>query len=137
MTEEEKDPLQQIFVRPQQIKAEQKVLLAELILPFAGVNPETGEVYFKEAAENLLNAKQKILVFLLCRFALSTLENTSFSPYVSPKEIERETHIKGGTVRPMLSQLIEDKIVVKSGDGYIVPASYLVQIRSKKLLPIE
>lgn len=132
------DPLEQIYVRTEQVKGEQRALLAQLILPFAGVNPETGEVYFKGTAEELLNAKQKILVYLLCRLALASKEETSFPKYVSPKEIEIATHLPGGTVRPNLSQLVSaDKVVVKSGEGYLVPPSFLNQIRSKNLLPIE
>jgi hypothetical protein len=132
-----KDPLSQIFVRTEQVVGEQRALLAQLILPFAGVNPETGDVYFK-STEDLLNAKQKILVYLLCRLALVSQPETSFSKYVSPKEIELATHLPGGTVRPNLSHLVsDDKVVIKSGDGYLVPASYLNQIRSKNLLPIE
>lgn len=132
------DPLEQIFVRTEQVEGEQRALLAQLILPFASVNPETGDVYFKATADELLNAKQKILVYLLCRLALASKAETSFSKYVSPKEIEIATGLPGGTVRPKLSQLVsEDKVVVKSGEGYVVPASFLNQIRSKNLLPIE
>ncbi len=132
------DPLEQIYVRTEQVEGEERAILAELILPFAGVNPETGDVYFKSIADELLNAKQKILVYLLCRLALASKPDTSFSKYVSPKEIEVAIRLPGGTVRPKLSQLVsEDKVVVKSGEGYVVPASYLNQIRSKKLLPIE
>ena len=132
------DPLEQIYVRTEQVEGVQRALLAQLILPFAGVNPETGEVYFKAIADELLNTKQKILVYLLCRLALASKQDTSFSKYVSPKEVEVATHLPGGTVRPKLSQLVtEDRVVVKSGEGYVVPASYLNQIRTKKLLPIE
>lgn len=133
-----RDPLSQIVVRTEQVEGEQRALLAQLILPFAGVNLEKGEVYFKSTADELLNAKQKILVYLLCRLALSTLTNATVSPYVSPKEIELATRQPGGTIRPKLSQLVtEDKVIIKSGEGYTVPASYLNQIRSKNLLPIE
>ena len=133
-----KDPLSQIVVRTEEVVGEQRALLAQFILPFAGVNLENGDVYFKSTADELLNAKQKILVYLLCRLAISTLTNAKFSPYVSPKEIESVTHQPGGTIRPKLSQLVtEDKVVIKSGEGYTVPTSYLNQIRSKNLLPIE
>ena len=132
------DPLSQIFVRTEEVVGEQRALLAQLILPFAGVNPETGEVYFKPTSADLLNAKQKILVYLLCRLALSTLPNTSFSPYVSPKEIELATRQPGGTIRPKLSQLVsDDKVVIKSGEGYAVHASFLYIIHSKNMLPTE
>lgn len=133
------DPLQQIFVSAEQMENEQKALLAQLIVPFAGVNSDTGDVYFKATADELLNAKQKVLVFLLCRLAIRAAKpESSLSKYVSPKEIEVATHLPGGTVRPKLSQLVtDDKVVKKSGDGYFVLPSDLNQIRLKKILPID
>ena len=118
------DPLEQVFVKPEQVEGQHRALLAKLIFPFAGINAESGEVHFKPTADDL-NSKQKILVYLLCRLALSTRPNTSFSAAVSPKEVEHGTNLPGGTVRPKLSQLVDERIVLKSGDGYMVPASSL------------
>lgn len=118
------DPLDQIFVKPEQVEGEQRTLLAKMIFPFAGINPEDGEVHFKATADDL-NAKQKVLIYLLCRLALSTRPNTPFSAATSPKEVERATGFPGGTVRPKLSQLVEERIAIKNGEGYLIPASNL------------
>jgi hypothetical protein len=121
------DPLDQIFVKPEQVEGENRALLAKMIFPFAGVSAETGEVHFKATADDL-NSKQKIIVYLLCRLALSTRPDTVFAVFaaaVSPKEVERGTDLPGGTVRPKLSQLVDERIVVKSGDGYTIPSSSL------------
>lgn len=126
------DPLEQLFVRTEQVEQEQRKLLAALILPYAGINPETGEVYFKTTADEL-NAKQKIIIYLLCRLALSALPNTSFSSVVSPKEIEKDTNLPGGTVRPKMTQLVDAKLVARSGDGYSIPPAYLH--KAKAALP--
>lgn len=126
------DPLDQIFVKTEQIIGEQRALLAGLILPYASINPDTGDVHLKATADDL-NAKQKILVYLLCRLALSTRPDTTFSPIVSPIEITKATMLPGGTVRPNLTELVKMKVVVKSGEGYVVPAAQLH--RATNVLP--
>ena len=131
---EDQDPLEQIYVRPEQVVGEQRALLAQLIFPFAGVNPESGDVHFKPTADDL-TAKQKILVFLLCRLALSTRPNTIFTAAASPIEIEKATMLPGGTLRPKLRELVKTRVVVKSGDGYYVHVSSLH--RAKEILSIE
>lgn len=131
---EEIDPLDQIFVRPEQVAGEQRALLAKLIFPYASINAETGDVHFKGTYDDL-GAKQKLLLYLLCRLALSTRPNTNSSLAASPMEIEKVTMLPGGTVRPKLSELVKERIVVKSGEGYSVPAVNL--LRAQKLFSIE
>jgi hypothetical protein len=80
------DPLDEVFIKPEIVEGEQRELLAQLIFPYASINPDTGEVHLKEPADDL-TAKQRILVYLLCRLALSTRPNTSFAATASPKEI--------------------------------------------------
>jgi hypothetical protein len=128
----ENDPLDQIYVKTEQVEGEQRALLAKLIFPYASVNPDTGDVHFKTTADEL-NAKQKILLYLLCRLALSTRPGTTFGAEVSPKEVERATMLPGGTVRPYLSDLVKSRAVVKSGEAYSVPAALLP--RAAKLMP--
>ena len=131
---EEQDPLEQIYVRPEQVVGEQRALLAKLIFPFAVVNPESGEVHYKPTSDDL-TSKQKILVFLLCRLALSTRPNTAFTAAVSPIEIEKATMLPGGTLRPKLMELVKSRVVIKSGDGYYIHVASLH--RAKELLPVE
>ena len=131
---EEQDPLEQIYVRPEQVVGEQRALLAQFILPYAVVNPESGEVHFKPTADDLI-AKQKILVFLLCKLALSTRPNTTFTATASPIEIEKATMLPGGTLRPKLMELVKSRHIVKSGDGYYVHVASLH--RAKEILPLE
>lgn len=128
------DPLEQLYVKTEQVEGEQRALLAQLIFPYASINPDTGEVHFKATADDL-NAKQRILIYLLCRLALSTRPNTAFTATVSPIEIEKVTFLPGGTVRPNLMDLVKRKVVAKSGSGYYVPAVQLH--RAKIILPAE
>jgi hypothetical protein len=118
------DPLEDIFVKKEEVAGENKVLLGRMIRPFAIVDPENGEVIFSTKGDELI-AKHKILVFLLCRLALVTRPDLVFKPTVSPKEIEMGTDIPGGTVRPKLKELTDDRLVMRSGDGYQVVASGL------------
>lgn len=129
----EHDPLDEIFIQPQVVEGEQRALLAQLIFPYASINPDTGEVHLKEPADDL-TAKQKILIYLLCRLALSTRPNATFTATASPKEIERALIMPGGTIRPKLVELVEDKVVVRSktGEGYSVHAGNLR--RAKNML---
>ena len=130
---DEIDPLDQIIIKPEIVEGEQRALLAQLIFPYAGINPDTGDVHFKETADDL-TSKQKILLYLLCRLALSARTNTTISAAVSPKEIEKSLIIPGGTIRPKLMELVGDKIVLKSktGEGYYVNSGSLH--RAKKIL---
>ncbi|HEX9838909.1 MAG TPA: hypothetical protein VGA72_06160 [Anaerolineales bacterium] len=128
------DPLDQLFVKTEQIEGEQRAILAQLILPYASINADTGDVHFKTTFDDL-STKQKILLYLLCRLALSTRPNTTFTVAVSPVEVEKATMLPGGTVRPKLTELVKDRIIVKSGDGYSVPAVNLQ--RAKKMFSIE
>jgi hypothetical protein len=124
------DPLEQIFVKTEQVEGEQRKILASLIFPFASVNPDTGEVHFKATADDL-NAKQKILIFLLSRLALSTRPQTAFSAAASPKEIEKATGLPGGTVRPKLILLVNERIASKNGEGYLVPSANLFRAQKE------
>lgn len=128
------DPLDQLFVKSEQVEGEQRALLAQLILPYASINADTGDVHFKSTFDDL-SSKQRILIYLLCRLALSTRPKTTFTLAVSPVEIEKATMLPGGTVRPKLGELVRDRIVIKSGDGYSVPAASLQ--RAKKLFSNE
>jgi hypothetical protein len=128
------DPLDQLFVRTEQVEGEQRAILAQLILPYASINADTGDVHFKATFDDL-STKQKLLLYLLCRLALSTRPNTTFTVAVSPIEIEKATMLPGGTVRPKLTELVKDRIIVKSGEGYYVPAVNLQ--RAKKMFSIE
>lgn len=126
------DPLEQLFVRTEQVEQEQRQVLAKLVFPYAGINPETGDVYFKPTSDEL-SAKQKIVLYMLCRLALSALPNTTFSNIVSPKEVEKGINIPGGTIRPQLSRLVDEKTIIKTGEGYCIPAAFLH--RAQAIMP--
>ncbi len=121
------DPLEMIFVKPEQVEGEKRAQLAKMIFPFAYIDAENGRIHFKATADEL-NAKQKVLVYLLCRLALSTRTDSKFPASVSPKEVEIDTGIPGGTIRPKLSQLVEEHKLIRRGDGYMVSTEHFDRI---------
>jgi hypothetical protein len=119
------DPLVAVLLKKEEVEGENRALLAKLIIPFAAVEPESGQVYFTEAGDKLIT-RHKILVFLLCRLALVSLKpDATIKPAVTPKDIEEATRIAGGTVRPKLKELTDEKIVFRSGEGYQVTGANL------------
>jgi hypothetical protein len=120
----DEDPLAQLIVRPEQVEGEKRALLVKLVLPFAGIDPENNQIHFKATFDEL-NARQKVLVYLLARLALSALPNSKTLAAVSPKELEAQIKLPGGTIRPKLTQLAKEKIIIQSGGGYSASSSTL------------
>ena len=116
------DPLDTVFDTPEELEGVKRERLAKMITPFAIVDPENG-TFFTKPRWNDLTAKQKVLVYLLSRLALS-IRNPDFSKIVTPKDIEEATELPGGTVRPKLSELLKDRVVYRDKEsGYYVQST--------------
>ena len=120
------DPLDKIFDSPQELEGEMRNTLARMLLPFAAIDPESGVFYPKSRWHNL-NAKQRVLIYFLARLALSA-KNPEFKNQMTSKEVVDGTELPGGTVRPKISELAKDRVVVKNPDG-----SYLVRATSMSI----
>ncbi|MBI5301112.1 MAG: hypothetical protein HY868_03170 [Chloroflexi bacterium] len=118
------DILEQLIVKREQLERDQKTQLVKMVLPFAAIDPEKGRVHPKAPFDEL-NAKHKVLVYLLARLALSALPDAKTSAAVSPKEVEDETGLPGGTVRPKLTQLEKERLVIRNEGGYYVTSAIL------------
>lgn len=115
--------LEKLVVKQEQLDRQQKELLVKMVFPFAAIDPESGRIHLKAPFDEL-NAKHKVLVYLLARLALSALPNASLPSRASPKEIEQETNLSGGTVRPMLTRLVNERLVVRDDNRYyVLPAA--------------
>jgi hypothetical protein len=114
------DPLDAAFVSDEDVIGDSRALLAKMIVPFAAIRSESGEVSFKDEADRL-SAKHKILVLLLCRTAYSLRNNKDTVVPTKATEIEGQTGLPGGTVRPRLKALFDERIATRSEDGYWVP----------------
>jgi hypothetical protein len=114
-----------------------RTLLADIVFPRARLylDGETYQIRFTPEGEKL-SVREKILVYLLARKALA-LRNVEGKDKesVSPSEIEKATGILGGTLRPTLRKLLDERLVRQDDkDGsYNVPNYSLNAI--KKLLP--
>ncbi len=113
------DPLDEIFKRAEEIEGTRRALLARMVVPFATVEVESGRVYFKPEADKL-TTKQKILVYLLARLALSQRSGDLAVAAVLPREIQDGTSLPGGTVRPQLQKLVQEHVVQNSDGRYSV-----------------
>lgn len=125
--------LEQLVVKREQLERRQKEMLVKMVIPFAAIEPESGRVHIKAPFDEL-NAKHKVLVYLLARLALSALPDAKLPKSTSPKEIEMGTGLSGGTVRPMLTKLVGERLVVKDDNGYYVSPAALTKA-SKDLEP--
>jgi len=113
------DPLDAVFDAPEEIDGANRERLAKMITPFAVIDPENG-TFFTKTPWGKLTSKQKVLVFLLARLALST-RNPEFSKAVNPKDVEDATELPGGTVRPKLGELVKDRIAYcEKESGYYI-----------------
>ncbi len=124
----DRDPLDDLIVRPGQIEGAQRQMLRDMVAPFAGIDVTSGTVHFREEAD-MLSSRHRVLVYLLARIALAVKSGEGAGTPVlvreaSPKEIERDTGLPGGTVRPALKHLVQAHLVHKGGDKYTVPASW-------------
>ncbi len=111
-----KDPLDVVFGELEELEGPAREKLARLIVPFVKIHAESGKIGFNQDASARLGPKQKILVFLLARLALST-RNPAHPAALPPKQIESETDMPGGTVRPKLADLVKERIVFKDESG--------------------
>ncbi|MDI6893789.1 MAG: hypothetical protein QME70_04110 [Bacillota bacterium] len=108
--------LQDLLVDPEALDRE---LLATILKAFVLVEKGTGTIRFTPAW-NRLPAPGKVLAYLLARKAVRALGLTE-KEAVLPKQIERHTGIKGGTLRPVLKRLHDERLLDKDADGYKVP----------------
>jgi hypothetical protein len=127
MTQEaEYDPLDAVFETQEEIEGRSREKLARMLIPYAVIDPETGTFYQKHPWYDL-NSKLKVLVYLLARLALS-LRRAEFSNSVSAKQVEMDTEMPGGTVRPKLSELMKDRIAYRDSQGiyYVKPTASVI-----------
>lgn len=113
------DPLDSIFFTGESIDRE---LLANTLAPFVKIYVQSGkvEIIFTDAGRKL-SARGRILVYLLARKAIFLRDSTLLEEEaVTPAEIEADTHIPGGTVRPTLKKLADARRVQVDASKYSV-----------------
>ncbi len=124
------DPLDELVTKAKVVEGEHRLLLAELLKPHVRIDPDTGKIYFTNHPPKL-NTKQHVLVYLLAKLALAQ-KNSEYTSVATTRDVEENTGLPGGTVRPKLSELLKDKIISKTEAGYLIEAANL--FRAKALL---
>ena len=75
------------------------------------------------------SAEKKILLFLVALRGWSFIvKDTSLSD-ASPTEIEKNTGVRGGTVRPILRSLVQSKMLIDHKGRYEMPAHNLIHAK--------
>lgn len=125
--DDQNDPLSKLF--DVSSLEDQREVVADTVFPFARIDGETLDVRFTQEGEQL-TVREKLLVFLLVRKALVMGKKiTQEQEAASPSEVEKATGISGGTIRPVLRKLLDEKLIRMDG-GYFVPNSRIKEIKS-------
>lgn len=112
------NPFEKLIRSKVELDHEYQQRLADILEPYIWIDPEQGEVVFKNSAPNI-TAREKIFVFLLGLKVIAHI-NTDIEGISSPSEIVELTGLPGGTVRPRLKSLFEEKLLSRDERGYKV-----------------
>jgi hypothetical protein len=76
-----------------------------------------------------LDAERKVLCLLLAMRAANLL-GLRAEPGALPRELVLASGMPGGTVRPKLSGLLEQRLIARDGGRYVVPAHAITRVAS-------
>ncbi len=120
------DPLDQLFVTGEVFDRQ---LVADILSPYIRIYVEGGgvKIVFTQNAK-LLGVREKLLAYLLAIKAVS-LKDEGSPDSATPGDIEKETGLVGGTIRPILRRLLDEHLVTNIESGrYTIPAYALETI---------
>lgn len=121
------DPLEELIVSGKELNRE---LVAGVLKPFLRIDGATCTIIPDVRWQKLSN-EAKVLLFLLARKAMVACDLPLDHEGATPAEIEKETDVKGGSIRPILKKLYEQKTLSKSSDGrYFVPNYSLERVKN-------
>lgn len=119
--------MDELFVSGKEVDQE---LIAEILAPFLRIDRDSCSIVPNERWLEM-NNELKIILFLLAKKAMKLRDLPIDNEGALPTEIEKETGVKGGSLRPKLKQLLEQRIISKADDGrYIVPNYSLTKIKT-------
>lgn len=119
--------LDELFVSGKEVDQE---LVAKILAPFIRIDKDSCSIVPNERWLEL-NNELKIILFLVARKAMKLRDLPIDNEGALPAEIEKETGLKGGSVRPKLRGLFEDKTINRTEDArYFVPNYSLTKIKT-------
>lgn len=132
MPEDEKnDPLDRLFVKERDLS--DRKLLADTLLPFATIyvlDTERFEVSLTDQGQQLPSWKKLLVYFLAHKAIAIRAAKGDEKEGLTPKQLEEETEIPGGTIRPTLKKLSDEGLVRQDTAGaYFVPNRIVRRIR--------
>jgi len=126
--------LDQLFVSGKEVDQE---LVAKILSPFLKIDRDSCTIVPNEQWQEL-NNDLKIILFLLARKVMKLRGLTIDNEGAVPSEIENGTGIKGGSVRPRLRSLLDEKVISRTKDGrYFVPNYSLMRIKARVNTQLE
>ena len=121
------DTLEELVVSGKELNRE---LVASVLKPFLRIDGATCTI-IPDARWQTLSNEAKVLQFLLARKAMVALDLPLEHEGATPAEIEQETDVKGGSIRPALKKFFDQKTLTKSNDGrYFVPNYSIERLKS-------
>ncbi len=128
MAKDDVDPIDELIVSTDVVEGANRRLLVDLLKPHVGIDPETGSIHFLKHPPDL-SAKQHILAYLMAKLALAS-RKPSYGSAAGPKEIQEATRLPGGTVRPILRRLLDERVISQGEEGYFFEVIGLVAARA-------
>jgi hypothetical protein len=111
------DPLEQLFGDRKTVNRE---LLANALSGRIWLDRASGTFHFHIGVRDDLGRSRSILIALLAQKALA-LVTDSDKEGLAPREIEAYTGFKGGTIRPVLQDLVRGGVIARQAGQYAVP----------------
>lgn len=119
--------LDELFVSGKEVD---QGLVAGILSPFLKIDLDSCSIVPSEYWLELHN-ELKVILFLVARKAMKVRGLSVDKEGALPSEIEEQTGMKGGSVRPNLKNLFEQRIIKKTDDSrYFVPNYSLVKIKT-------
>lgn len=108
-----------------------KQLLAEVLFPFIGIDPDRQEIVPREGWSNL-KPEGRILVVLLAQKAMCAMSEVGLDVEgLTSKELERSTGLKGGTLRPTLTRMKDKGLVMQEErKRYCIPLTGILAAKA-------
>jgi hypothetical protein len=97
--------------------------LASTILPYAAIHIQEDryEIEFSDRWDDL-TVKKKLLIWLLLRKAIFLKDESLLQVEdTTPAQIEEDTGLKGNSIRPILRQLLDERLVQSDEGVYKIP----------------